>query len=563
MKVLFGAGVICGVINGAISGIGFPLMVTKVFPVVFSDPKPSMAILVASIALLPTIMLIRGVTQFFNTFFMSLCGMKLLIEIRLKIQRKLESLPIAFFHKNDNGDIFSRILYDTFAFQVAIIQSSIDLIKQPVQFLGAVGTLVYLSLQQKQMVFLLLFVGIIPAVVVPMRVIGKRLLRRAGEVQEEMANISQSVSEDIDGAREVRAFNLQPRQYDKFTSVLDNYCRVFMKTVKYGNIMRPSIEFVSSIGIAAAVGYLIVSDIHWGEVSALFIALYMTYEPIKKFGEVYNILKKGEAALDRLDYILDEVDVVPDAQDPYIPNEVNGVVQLKNVYFKYLEDWVLEDINLEVPAGSVIALVGHSGAGKSTLADLIPRFYDVNQGAIEIDGIDVKKYSKTALRNAVSVVSQDTFLFNTSIEENIRLGRLDADDEEIRIAAKNAFAHEFIEEIEDGYKTVVGDRGVRLSGGQKQRIAIARAFLKNAPILILDEATSALDTESEEKIQIALEQLVHDKTVFVIAHRFSTIRNADKIVVLDAGKMVGYGSHDELYADNEVYKRLYDRQFSD
>ncbi|MEE9367503.1 MAG: ABC transporter ATP-binding protein [Pontiella sp.] len=563
MRVIFGIGALCGIIAGAAGGAGFPFMVIKVFPVVFSETTPSWPILVGAVAMLPAVMLLRGISSFFSTYLMSCCGMRLLKDIRINLHEKLQHLPLSFFHRNTDGDIFSRVAADTIQLQISILDSAIDLIKQPIQLLAAVASLVYLSFLQKQILFLMLFVAIIPIMVIPLKIFGKRLLRRSTEVQEEMGNLAHIVTENLTAAREIRAYNLQNREMNRFEAVLDRFIKSTLKTVKYSNIVRPLTEVFSSLGIATAVVYLAVSDIKWEEISALFIALYMTYEPLKKLGEVYNKLKRGEAALDRIDYVLDQEDIVPDATSPVLFGEVSGHLILNNVWFKYLDEWVVEDISLDVPPGTVVALVGPSGAGKSTLADLVPRFYDVNKGSITIDGIDIRNVDKGELRSVISVVSQDTFLFNTTIEENIRMGRLNASQEEINEAAKQAYAHDFILDLEEGYQTVVGDRGIRLSGGQKQRIAIARAFLKASPILILDEATSALDSESEEMIQRSIEELVQGRTVIIIAHRFSTIRNADKIVVLEAGKMVGYGSHEELYQDSDVYKRLYDRQFSE
>jgi subfamily B ATP-binding cassette protein MsbA len=562
LKLPLAGGVLCGVVYGAAGGVGLPFLIYKVFPVIFGDPPPAFPILVGAVVLFPVAMLLRGASGFFSTYLMSYCGVHLLARIRLKIHEKLQQTPLAFFHRNTVGDLYSRVIQDTSVFQRTVVESSIELIKQPVQLIGAVATLAYLSVKQHEILFMMLFVAVIPACVVPLRMVGKRLLKRATQLQNEVGNISQIVSENLSASREVRAFNLQDREFSRFEQALTKFCRLNMKKVKYGKIMRPTIEFVSSIGVAGAIAYLIISKTPIESVLALFTALYMTYEPLKKLGEVYNQLKTGEASLGRVEYILNQQDEIPDPAHPLPLGPVKGDIEVDYVSFRYLDEWVLQDVSLSIPSGSVVALVGPSGAGKSTLADLIPRFYDVVDGSISIDGKDVRQVTKSELREAVSFVSQDTFLFNTTIEENIRMGRLDAGPEDIREAARHAFAHDFIEQLEDGYETVVGDRGTRLSGGQKQRIAIARAFLKKSPILILDEATSALDAESEEKIQRALEDLVQGRTVIVIAHRFSTIRNADSIVLLEGGRMAGYGTHDELYASSETYRQLYDRQFS-
>ncbi len=294
----------------------------------------------------------------------------------------------------------------------------------------------------------------------------------------------------------------------------------------------------------------------------LLVALYMTYGPIKKLGMVHNQIRQGEASVERIDQIMSLPDSVPDAVSP-VPFDANETdIEFAGVEFEYAPGIpVLRGVNAQIPRGTVVALVGPSGAGKSTFVNLIPRFYDVVGGAIRIGGVDLRQFCKTDLRNHISIVSQDTVLFNDTIRNNIRLGRLDATDAEVEAAALNAFAHDFIAAFDEGYNTLVGERGTRLSGGQKQRIAIARAFLRNAPILILDEATSALDSESEEMVQKALVELVKRRTVFIIAHRFSTIKLANRIMVFEQGLLRASGTHAELYASDTLYKSLYDRQF--
>jgi len=563
VKFQFIGGLLFGLLYGAASGFGFPFLIYKAVPVIFADPAPALPILIAWISIFPVAMLVRSMSDFGNAYLISYCGLHVLVKIQAKVHQKLQSLELAFFHKNTAGDILSRTLADTAALQTALTGVASDLVKQPVTFLGAVGALIYLSIQQEQVIFFLLFVATAVLLFVPVRYVGGKLLKRARQVQDERGGISRAVSENLSAAREIRAFNLQKREMDRFEEVLNTFARFSMKVVKYSQVLRPAIELAGALGVSVAIVYVLLKDIQWNEVMSLFAALFMAYTPLKKFGKMYQAWKKGEAALDRIEYVLHQEEPIAEPEHPVNFSAVRGDVTFEQVKFRYLDEWVLDDVSVSVSAGAVVALVGPSGAGKSTFVDLIPRLYDVEEGRVCVDGHDVRTVRKKDLREAISVVSQDTFLFNETITENIRVGWPDATDEEVMEAAKHAFAHDFILNLEEGYETVVGERGVRLSGGQKQRISIARAFLKSAPILILDEATSALDSESEEMVQQALEELVSGKTVFIIAHRFSTIKLAEKILVLDGGKVCGFGPHETLYEESGLYRKLYDKQFID
>jgi len=561
VKWHFATGIFFGFAYGVASGFGLPFLTYKVLPVVFSTPPPSFWVTVAYVSVFPIAVLVRCASEFANGYFTAYCGMHVLMQLRLSIYRKLQDLPLAFYDRSSTGDLLSRLLGDSGVLQTVVTTVANDLIKQPVTLISAVGALVYLSFQEKNILFLILFLGGIPAFALLLRRLGQSIQKLSAQVQKQHGEISKISSENLAAAREIRIFNLQDREIVRFRVELQQLFDQVMDMVRRQILTHPTTELISVCAVSTAIVYMRMKNVEFEAVS-LMVALYMAYTPLKKFGSMHMMLKKGGASIDRIEAILNEDSSLPNSMVQQPLGQVKGDVRFDRVGFRYLKEWVLMDINVLVPHGTVVALVGSSGAGKSTFVDLLLRLYSVQQGAITLDGKDLQTLSVAELRNAISVVSQDTFLFNDTIASNIRVGRPDASEREVKEAASHAFAHDFILALENGYQTVVGERGGRLSGGQKQRIAIARAFLKNAPILVLDEATSSLDSESEEMVHVALRELVSGKTVFIIAHRFDTIRSADKIVVFDKGRISGIGSHENLCKTNDVYRRLYGRQFS-
>jgi subfamily B ATP-binding cassette protein MsbA len=358
----------------------------------------------------------------------------------------------------------------------------------------------------------------------------------------------------------VRAFGLEERELARFGRATSGLVTAQMKIVKYAQALTPAIEILSAIGIAATLIFASTHNVKWETFIAIITALYLCYEPIKKIGYLNTEMNRGAASLERLEHVLHEPLTITDPVAPVPVTQLRGQLSFQQVNFSYGETPALRDINVTIPAGTVCALVGPSGAGKSTFANLVPRFFEVAAGSVSIDGLDVRSLRLADLRRNIALVSQEPVLFNDTIYHNLALGTPNATREAIMAAAENAHAHEFITQLPLGYDTPVGERGALLSGGQKQRIAIARAFLRQAPILILDEATSSLDSDSEAAVQDALRQLVIGKTVLIIAHRFSTIRDASMILVFDQGRIVAQGDHASLYAANALYKSLYDRQ---
>jgi subfamily B ATP-binding cassette protein MsbA len=555
--------ILCGIIAGVASGAGLPYMVKKVFPVIFAkDAVPLTAWELALITLwIPAVFLVRGVATYLNTYFIQLVGTRVLESIRLDFFRKLQILPLSFFQKNSTGDLISRGLSDANQLQVTLTTVANEIIKSPASLLGSIGFVAYTAYTEQGVALVLVTLAVVPLSVLPIRYIGKKLIKRAGRIQTELGGVTDIFSENLSATKEVRAFGLEARETARFSLASQTLIRAQMKFMKYEKALTPLIEIISSAGIAFTLLYAYKVQLAQDTFITLITALYASYEPIKKLGSLNNELKRGIGALDRLEAVLQAPVAIVDAPAALPLPRATGELVFENVGFSYAaSEPVLREVSVRLPAGTVCALVGPSGAGKSTFANLVPRFFDPVAGRVTLDGHDLRQLRLADLRSAIAVVSQDPVLFNDTIFNNLLIARPSASVAEVEAAARAAFAHDFVTGFPDGYATVVGERGARLSGGQKQRLALARAFLRNAPVLILDEATSALDSESEAAIQLALKKLVVGKTVLIIAHRFSTIRDATKILVFDQGQIVADGTHAELHSGNALYRSLYDRQ---
>ena len=553
--------VIFGSIGGALTGAGLTNGVERLFTGIFSDERSFMLneiILVAS--LFPVLFLVIGGSNFFGAYLLHSAGLSAILNLRIRVFDRLQLLSFSYFQKNSTGDLIARITGDTQMLQITLNYVARKFITQPATIMGAAYFLTLKAVQDEGVLEIYLCLAALPIVIFPIRHITRKLSRKAVKQQEEFGGLTQNIAQNLSAAREVRAFNLEERESTRFRDRAAQLFKAQMKVVKYGFSLPPVIETISSVGLSIAfvIGYF--QGVAGGVFTGVFLGLYFLYTAIKNLGMFAAELSKGAAALSRVEEILNEpIDVVDNSGAAPLKS-VNGEIRFDHVDFSYDSNPVLRSVNAQIPAGSTCALVGPSGSGKSTFVNLVPRFFDVANGSISIDGRDLRSVPLRELRQQIALVSQEPVLFDDTVMENIRLGRQDASDDEVMAAAKDAFADEFIRSMDKGYNEIVGERGARLSGGQRQRIAIARAFLRAAPILILDEATSALDTESEEKVQQALRKLIVGKTVLIIAHRFSTIDSAQQILVFENGQIVDSGSHDDLIVNSPLYRRLYNRQ---
>ncbi|MDR2430232.1 MAG: ABC transporter ATP-binding protein/permease [Puniceicoccales bacterium] len=578
----FAGAVLCGAIYGIASGFGMPFLVSKVLPVVFGGEGrgivlvrdwrglagldwepwvvPAEHALVFAVALLPVVFAVRAAAQFGNTYLLNFVGLRVLEGVRVMVFARLQALHLAFFKRHTAGDLISRIVGDTNHVKMVVVDVSNDLLIQPFTMLGAVAFIVYECLRQPGMERFLLSLAAVPLVVLPIRYLGRKLARRSRQMLEQTGTLSAVLVENLHSPGEIRSYNLEERERRRFGDVVRALLRSQMKVVKYEKMLSPLIEFVSACSIAVAIYQAAAAGISQETVVALVGALYFSYEPVKRLGGIHNRVKAGLAGLARIEEVLHAPVEVADPAQPVALERVRGEVRFEGVTFAYGRKPVLRNVEVCVRAGEVVALVGPSGAGKSTFANLVPRFYDPQSGGVFMDGVDVRRVSQAALRGVIAMVSQEPVLFDDTVYNNVLIGRPDAARADVVLAAEQAGAREFIEAMPLGWDARVGERGGALSGGQRQRVAIARAFLKNAPVLILDEATSALDAESESVVQAALEKLVRGKTAFIIAHRFSTLRLATRILVFDQGCIVADGTHAVLMRTCPLYATLYRRQ---
>ena len=505
--------------------------------------------------------LLKTGTSYLASYFVIPLRSGVVRDLRQQLYEKVVDLNLGFYHHHQKGDIISRMTADVNEVEASIMSSVEMLSKNPIMILIYLGVMIVLSWQLTLFVLLVLpFAGLL------MGKVGKSLKRKSKIGQQQMGQLMAQIEETLGGLRVIKAFNAEKTVIRRF-EVMNNTLRKTVNAMSRRNsLAHPMSEFLGTATIALVLifgGTLILrgqSTLDAPVFIYYLVIFYSIINPAKDLSKAWYSIEKGRASLDRIDVILAAQNPLKVVENPVQIKPFNSKIEYKDVWFKYEDTWILKDINLTIEKGKTIALVGQSGSGKSTLVDLLPRFYDVQKGEVTIDGVNIKDMALFDVRKQMGNVNQEAILFNDTIANNITFGTDNATQEQIEEAARIANAHEFIMGTEDGYQTNIGDRGERLSGGQRQRLSIARAILKNPPILILDEATSALDTESEKLVQGAIEHLMKTRTTIVIAHRLSTIKNADEICVLNEGEIVERGKHEELIAKNGIYKKLCDMQ---
>ena len=554
-----GLAIVCIVVAAACN-LYLPWIIKDMVDKVLAD-KDMVMLYVICVSIV-VVFLIRGIFYYGQSYLVSYIGQKVVIDVREVMFRKFQRMPMAYFDKHQTGETMSYITNDVSAIQSALVDQLIEMVTEGSILIGSIVMMVYLDWKLS-----LLTLIVIPLVGQAMKIFGRKLKRNGTVIQERAADITSLLQESISSIRVVKSFVRDEYEIKRFIDQNILNFQAAMKNVQLTSLLTPTVEFLAAVSVTFIVGFGGYEVVN-GQMTAGALVAFLTYavnlaNPVKRLARVYGNLQRAMAAVDRVFAVIDLPEPIRDKEDAKELPKIEGHVKVDHVTFGYKEGVnALEDVSLEVKPGQMIAFVGPSGAGKSTIANLIPRFYEINSGAISIDGQDIRDVTVASLREQIGIVPQETMLFSTTVMEKIRYGRLDATDEEVIEAAKAANADSFIRELPQGYDTPIGERGLNLSGGQRQRMSIARAILKNPRILILDEATSALDTESEKIVQAALDSLMVGRTSFVIAHRLSTIFNADQIYVIDGGRIKEHGTHEELLAKNGLYSHLYNIQFS-
>ncbi len=536
----------------------YTLSIKYILDDIFIDQNREMLKLIP-VAIL-CIFFLLAIFTYGKNYIMALVGQRVVMNLRNTLYSRIQLQSLSFFGKNPTGTLMARITYDINLVSDSVSNGLSNILKESFTMLFLVGLLFWLD-------FYLAIISVVfyPLAMYPIIRMGRRMRNVGRRSQESMGEINTFLHETITGARIIKAFGMEKYEINRFEKVNKSFFNLVMKSERVKALARPIMEILSAITFAAIIWYggskVMANSMTTGEFFTFLTALMRLYTPVKQLSMLNNVIQTGLSAANRIFDIIDMEPEIKDREGAEAIEKFDNRIEFKNVSFNYGEKDVIKDFSLTVKKGTNLAIVGGSGAGKSTISNLIPRFYDVTAGSIRIDDRDIRDITISSLRSIISIVTQETILFNDTVKNNIAYGTKEVAEKDIVNAAKAAFADDFIRKLPEGYDTIIGENGTKLSGGQRQRIAIARAILKDAPILILDEATSALDTESEKVVQDALNNLMKGRTSIVIAHRLSTIHDADRIVVMEKGEIIEEGRHEELIMKKGKYEQLYNTQF--
>jgi ATP-binding cassette, subfamily B, bacterial MsbA len=573
-KARFILGLALGLAYGGVNSL-FPVAIARVTSTIFHgvapnpmavrhnlgvlDTGPKINSIILICLAIPVIMTLRSLCSYGSTYCMQWVSNRVVSDIRNQLFSKMVRNSMDFFNKARSGFLMSLITNNTRVMQMALTTVGSDVFKQPITIVGAITVLLMMDWK-----FTLVTLILFPACLLPLRVYGKRAKKAVQNEQAGMAEMVVTMQETFAGIRVIKSFAREAHQEKEFKRSNQQQFSQMMRIIRSLEAVGPLVETMAAIGVGMALLYVYAENLSVGRFFGLISGIFILYDPIKTLSRIHLVMQRSVAATTSIFALLDSKSTVQDAPDAVVLRSSQGRIDFEDVTFRYANTVIdaISNLTLHLEPGKTHALVGASGAGKSTILSLILRLYDPTSGAVRIDGRDLRLVTQKSLREQIGLVTQETFLFHDTIFDNIQFGRLDATPEEVREAARAAYAHDFIMAQPKGYETVIGDKGCLLSGGQQQRLAIARAVLKNAPILLLDEATSSLDSESEQQIQKALAELATGRTVIAIAHRLSTVLSADQIIVMDGGRIKEIGTHAELLEKSGYYRRLYDHQFN-